>query len=266
MLGYNYIFALCDCRRDDLNAASTDHTLDPSAAPRPRCVHTITDRFSMANTFLIDDEHLVVVDPGSRLNVQLLCKYVQSFLGRSPSDIDLIVLTHLHPDHTAGVQELRSICNAPVAASAVIRQLAQKEMHIGKVRPRISHFAGQMLLGPLQHFDLFPPAYTQQMKFIDIWLDDVAGLPLHPDWRVIASPGHTPESLCLYQPFTQELLCGDTVITLEGGAPLLRSGSNRQQLEETLRVLRTLRVHYLYPGHGRPILGRHPLSNADVEW
>lgn len=266
MLGYNHILAHCDCRRDDLNAASADQSLDLSAAPQSRRVHTITDRFSMANTFLIDDEHLVVVDPGSALNVQLLCNYVERFLQRSPADIDLIVLTHLHPDHTAGARELRSICNAPVAASATIRQLAQEEVRAGKARPRIGHFAGQVLAGPLHHLDLFPPAYTQQMKYIDIWLDDVVGLPLHPDWRVIASPGHTPESLCLYNPFTQELLCGDTVITLEGGAPLLRGSSNRRQLEETLRVLRSLPVHYLYPGHGRPILGRRPLSNADVEW
>lgn len=220
----------------------------------------------MANTFLIDDGQFIVVDPGSELNVRLLCDYLQSFLGRSPTAIDLIVLTHLHPDHTAGVEALRSICHAQVAASAAIRRLAQEEQRIGGVMPGISHLAGQMLPGPLHHLDIFPPAYTQQMKLIDIWLEDVAGLPLHPDWRVIASPGHTPESLCLYNPFTQELLCGDTVITLEGGAPLLRGGTNRRQLEETLRVLRSLRIYYLYPGHGRPILGHRPLSNANVEW
>src|SRR6266487_757156 len=105
MLGYNHLLAHCDCRRDDLNAASADQSLDLSAVPQSRCVHTITDRFSMANTFLIDDEHLVVVDPGSALNVQLLCNYIELFLQRSPADIDLIVLTHLHPDHTAGVRE-----------------------------------------------------------------------------------------------------------------------------------------------------------------
>lgn len=249
-----------------MNPASADQSQDLSITPRLRSVHTITDRFSMANTFLIDDEQLIVVDPGSELNVHLLCNYVQRFLHRSPTDIDLIVLTHLHPDHTAGVEALRSVCQAPVAASLAIQHLAQEEQRIGKVVPRISHFAGQLLPGPLHHFDLFPPAYTQQMQFIDLWLEDVAGLPSHPDWRVIASPGHTPESLCLYNAFTYELLCGDTVITLSGGAPLLRGGSNRHELEETLRVLRSLRVYYLYPGHGRPILGWHPLSNADVEW
>nr|MBA2678673.1 MBL fold metallo-hydrolase [Ktedonobacteraceae bacterium] len=105
----------------------------------------------------------------------------------------------------------------------------------------------------------------QQTKLIDLWLDDVEGLPGHPDWRVIASPGHTPESLCLYNPFSQELLCGDTVITVQWGAPLLRGGTDRRQLEETLRLLRKLRIHYLYPGHGRPILGRRPLHNLNVE-
>jgi len=220
----------------------------------------------MANTYLILDERIVVVDPGSELNAHLLCNYLERFLHRSPSTIDLIVLTHLHPDHTAGVETLRQICHAPVAASAVIQQLAKEEQRNGNVLPRINHLAGQALPGPLHHFDLFPPAYAPYMKSIDIWLEDVAGVPFHLDWRVIASPGHTPESLCLYNPFSLELLCGDMVITVEGGAPLLRAGTNRHQLEETLRTLRSLHTHYLYPGHGRPILGLHPLNNVDVEW
>ena len=27
-----------------------------------------------------------------------------------------------------------------------------------------------------------------------------------------------------------------------------------------------LDIHYLYPGHGRPILGQRPLNNVSVEW
>src|SRR5207302_2658718 len=69
-------------------------------------------RFSMANTYLIDDERLIVVDPGSKLNVRLTLKYLQDFLHRAPTDIDLVVLTHLHPDHTAGVNFLRQIGRA----------------------------------------------------------------------------------------------------------------------------------------------------------
>ena len=234
-------------------------------AQHTRQVHTITDRFSMANTYLIDDGRLIVVDPASEQNVRLLLAYMDRFLHREPSEVDLIVLTHLHADHTAGVAALRQQCHVPVAASAAARRLAQTEGQ------SISHLAGQVLNqaalpGVLHHLDLFPPNYAQQVKMVDIWLEDVAGLPKHPDWRVIASPGHTPESLCLYNPFTHELLCGDTVITVEGGAPLLRAATDRRQLEETLRVLRSLEVYYLYPGHGRQILARRPLTNASVEW
>lgn len=239
---------------------SKQHTL------QLRQVHTITDRFSMANTYLLNEESIVVVDPGTELNVRQIQFYLHKILQRPLAHIDLIVLTHLHPDHTAGVEALRKICHAPVAASATIRTLVQKEMDERRSAPALAHLAEHLLTGPLQHVDLFPPIYEHQYKMVDLWLEDVKELPGHPNWRVIASPGHTPESLCLYNPFTYELLCGDSVITIQGGAPLLRGSTNRTQLEETLRVLRSLQVHYLYPGHGRPILAYHPLNNVDVEW
>ncbi len=238
----------------------------PPLAHQPRRVHTITDRFSMANTYLISEEHIVIVDPGSPLNVRLIIDYLSRFLHRSPGDIDLIVLTHLHPDHTSGVEPLRQICKAPVAASMAARQLAQAQTHRSRVIPGVSHLAGQVLPSAFHHLDLFPLEYTRQIRLVDVWLEDVVGLPNHPDWRVLVSLGHTPESLCLYNPFTYELLCGDTVITLEGGAQLVRGRTNRRQLEETLQTLRSLEVCYLYPGHGRPILSKRAMSNLRVEW
>jgi hydroxyacylglutathione hydrolase len=240
--------------------------LPPSHSTQlPRQVHTITDRFSMSNTYLLDDQQLVMVDPGSELNVHLSQHYIQHFLRRTLADVDLIVLTHLHADHTAGVQEMRRLSHAPVAASSAVLNLVQDRRE-GWVMPKISHLAEQVLPGPLHHLDLFPPLYAEQMKLVDLWLNEATALPGHPSWNVLLSPGHTPDSLCLYNPSTWELLCGDTVITIGGGAPLLRSGSNRRQLEATLRTLRNLQVFYLYPGHGRPILARRPLSNVDVEW
>lgn len=230
----------------------------------------------MANTYLIDDGRLIVVDPGSALNVRLALDYLQRYLHRSPADIDLIVLTHLHPDHTAGVETLRQACRAPVAASIVARYLVQKwqgqDLHLAEPQATtMNNLLGQALNqtsrpGILHHLDLFSPNYERQVRMVDLWLEDVIGLPGHPDWRVIASPGHTPESLCLYNPFSRELLCGDTVVAVEGGSILVRGGTNRRQLEQTLNVLRTLKVYYLYPGHGRPILSHQALRNAHVEW
>jgi hydroxyacylglutathione hydrolase len=272
-------------------------------AERPRHVHTITDRFSMANTYLIDDGGLVVVDPGSELNVKQALAYLHNFLHRDPAEIDLVVLTHLHPEHTAGVKMLRQASRAPVAASIVAKWLAQPagatrdaqstqagadDRQGGEDETRredreqrervlartiggggVSLFAGNMfsqvhLPGVLHHLDYLTPYYQRQAQLVDTWLEDVHGLPGHADWRVIASPGHTPESLCLYNPFSYELICGDTLITLDGGTVLVRGGTNRRQLQQTLQTLQSLKVYYLYPGHGRPILGMRAL--AHIEW
>lgn len=248
----------------------------PPLARRLRHVHDITDRFSMTNTYVIDDGRLVIVDPGSLLNVRLTLQYLERFLHRSPTDIDLIVLTHLHPDHTSGVEALRQVCHAPVAASAIAHYLVQKwrgeDLQLEAKRASyINHLFAQALTqrsmpGIMHHLDLFSPGYLRQVQMVDLWLDDVNGLPGHPEWRIISSTGHTPESLCLYNPFSYELICGDTVMTIEGGSTVMRNGTNPHRLEETLTMLRNLTVYYLYPGHGRPILSLKALSNTHVEW
>ncbi|HEX9134299.1 MAG TPA: MBL fold metallo-hydrolase [Ktedonobacteraceae bacterium] len=247
----------------------------PPLAQQARQVHTITDRFSMANMYLVNDERCIVIDPGSALNTQLALNYLKRFLHRAPGDIDLIVLTHLHPDHTAGVESLRQACNAPVAASIVVKQLVQSWEDGGRQEsrgiPGMGHFVGHVLNqrrlpGALHQPDLFIPHYEQQVQMVDIWLEDVAGLPNHLNWRVIASPGYTPESLCLYNPFSYELVCGDTVVTLEGGAALVRGGANHHSQEMTLQTLHSLSVLYLYPGHGRPILSKQAMANIQVDW
>lgn len=247
----------------------------PPLAQRARHVHNVTDRFSMSNTYVIDDGRLIVVDPVSVLHTRLALEYLQRYLRRSPTDIDLIVLTHLHPDHTGGVEELRQVCHAPVSASVIAWQLVQKWRgenpqveHAQSIR--LNNLLAQALHpgirpGLLHQLELFNPRYARQVQMVDLWLDDVGCLPNHPDWRVIASPGHTPESLCLYNPFSYELLCSDTIVTTENGSLLVRSGTNRSQVEETLQTLRTLPVHYLYPGHGRPVLAQQALARARVE-
>lgn len=231
-----------------------------------RRVHTVTDRFSMNNTYLLNEEKLVVVDPCSILNVQLLESYLQRVLHRTISEVDLIVLTHLHPDHTAGVEALRRLCRAPVAASAVAHPFASSQIEEWRAWTSIPHFTRPTLSNTFAPYHYVTPSYAQQSKMVNIWLEDSTELPAHQDWRVITSPGHSPESLCLYNAFTQELLCGDTVVTASGRTPLIRSGVDRRRLEETLRVLHSLNVHYLYPGHGRAVLGEDPLQQAEVAW
>jgi glyoxylase-like metal-dependent hydrolase (beta-lactamase superfamily II) len=237
-----------------LNPAPIEPSLQLQPDLQPRQIHTITDRFSMANTYLIVAKQLIVVDPCSELNVCLLYRYLHTVLRRSPADIALVVLTNLHADQAEALAALRRQALVPVAAAAALRKLARSQRCVLDVAPRVLHSG------------LFPDNFERQLLFVDTWLEDAADLPFEPQWRVIACPGHSPDSLCLYNPFTCELLCGDTVLGVERHMPVLRGGSDRSQLEDLLQFLRSLRIHYLYPGHGRPILAEQPLAHISIEW
>jgi hydroxyacylglutathione hydrolase len=231
-----------------MTAISPGQETSPHTAQQLRQVHTITDRFGMLNTYVIDDGALVVVDPRSSLNGRLIVDYIERYLERTPAEIDLIVLTHLETNHGGGIEVLQRHCRAPVAALA--SPGSGGERRGGERSPR----------------DWLAPLYAHQLRQVSIWLHDVEGLPQHEDWRVIASGSLARGHLCLYNPFSWELIGGASISTTEWGTPILHSAGNRQLLQDTLRLLRSLNIYYLYPGQGKPLLAHNAATHIQPEW
>lgn len=68
-------------------------------------------RFPEANSLLIDDEILTLVDAGSSMNS---LEITLRDLGHEVSDIDQIVLTHFHIDHKGHAAEIQKIADCEV--------------------------------------------------------------------------------------------------------------------------------------------------------
>jgi glyoxylase-like metal-dependent hydrolase (beta-lactamase superfamily II) len=143
-------------------------------------------------------------------------------------EIDTIVLTHCHFDHTAHVKEIAHMCKAKIAihrddAGGLIDDGKSLSMQFGARSP-----------GIMPDIMLFEG-------------DTIGGL------TVIHTPGHTPGCICLFSEPDKVLISGDTVFTDGAFGRFDFPGGSRQTLAKSLERLVPLDVEGLYPGHGEPV-------------
>ncbi|NUU06899.1 MBL fold metallo-hydrolase [Leifsonia sp. C5G2] len=164
--------------------------------------------------YVVEDDRggVLVVDPGSpgREAVRAVIAAVEA-VGRRPSDVSGIVLTHMHADHAGGAAALREASGAPVlmhareaeALAAIRRGLPAPDLEGWGVpaerRPELAAVAAA-------------PAAPDLARPDDVLAEgdllDVPGRRL----RVLWTPGHTPGSLCLHDEDSGLVFTGDHVL------------------------------------------------------
>jgi hydroxyacylglutathione hydrolase len=139
-------------------------------------------------------------------------------------EIDTIVLTHCHFDHTARIKEIAFMCKAKVAihkndARGLVDDAQSLSMNFGARSPGI---APDIILAE----------------------GDTIG-----ELTVI----HTPGSICLFSERDRVLISGDTVFSDGCFGRYDFPGGSRIELAQSLNRLSLLDVQGLYPGHGEPV-------------
>jgi hydroxyacylglutathione hydrolase len=142
--------------------------------------------------------------------------------------INTIVLTHCHFDHTARVKEISHMCKAKVA------------IHKYDVRGLVDDTQSLSI-----HFGARSPGIAPDIVLAD---GDFIG-----DLKVLHTPGHTPGSICLYSERDLVLFSGDTVFSDGCFGRYDFPGGSRMELARSLDRLSLLDVEGLYPGHGDPV-------------
>ncbi|WP_367124610.1 MBL fold metallo-hydrolase [Streptomyces phytohabitans] len=202
-----------------------DGPIDGSGTDRARCVLAPNPSgmtLDGTNTWIVAEpgsDLAVVVDPGP-LDEGHLRNVVES-VARDGRRVGLTVLTHGHPDHSDGVARFAELTGAPVRAVDPAYRHAGADGEGG---------------GGLAAGDVIT----------------TGGLEL----RVVPTPGHTADSVCLHLPADGALLTGDTVIG-RGTTVVAHPDGRLGDYLDALRLLRSLAadegVRTLLPGHG-PVL------------
>jgi hydroxyacylglutathione hydrolase len=176
-----------------------------------------------SNIYMVGD---TVIDTGTGFNfVRLYDLFKQ--LKLSLNDVKLVINTHCHFDHTGGDGYFPK-------AKIAIHEIDAKPLEAGDEKfINAAFFDGKAK----------PRKVDTKLKDGDI----IAGL------KVIHTPGHTPGSICLYDPKKKILFSGDTIFS-DGIGRTDRPGGNEEQLEESINTVMDIDFDMLLPGHGEPIL------------
>ena len=65
---------------------------------------------------------LLLLDGCCRADISMLEQFITGNLGRSLTDLKLIVVTHMHPDHAGAAHKLRKITGCEIASANMSRQ------------------------------------------------------------------------------------------------------------------------------------------------
>ncbi len=180
------------------------------------------------NTYLIDGPAKILIDPGhfhlfDHVAVQLRALEIEI------CDIDLVLVTHAHPDHFEAAKHFK---NQP-ALLAMSPEDWRMIQEIGKY------------MGPAFDLDAYTPDF-----FLGPGNLNAKGVEL----KVIPSPGHAPGSVALYWPALKALFTGD-VLFRDGFGRTDLPGGNGAILKQSIKELEPLDSEWLLPGHGEIIQG-----------
>lgn len=186
-----------------------------------------------------------LVDPG--MSSEEGASEMFGFLEREGLTPDAILLTHGHFDHVWGVERLLERFPVPVYMSSRDRDI---------LADGSSAFRGMQSLRVLRHD--FPTVDVADGDTVS-----TAGV----DWKVIATPGHTPGCVCYYSAENNLLISGDTLFAGSIGRTDLKGGDYDTLMTSIKEKLLNLPGETdVIPGHGQPTsIAREGMYNPFLE-
>ena len=192
-------------------------------------VHSDQGRMGFCTVGFIRGDKTILVDTGHHGRRQLILESLGQ-QGVSPDDIDMVVLTHVHWDHSQNIDLFKN---------------AQIAVH----KDEVAYAA-----------DPAPTDWATSGYFLDTLrgrdvLEVVDGQELAEGVRVLATPGHSKGHISV----TVETSDGTVVLTGDAltaascialGKPLLVFWDEEQAAQSVQKILASARI--FYPGHDRP--------------
>jgi len=191
-------------------------------------IETVVVGVMKTNCFIVYDDankEALIIDPGDD------GEYIIDFLQKKDLVPLAILATHGHFDHNLAAFSLKVTLNTPYLISK------KDEFLLKNMRASAKHFLG-IEPDPAPKSD----AYLKEGRKITVGKSF---------FEVIETPGHTPGSICLYNPEEAVIFTGDLIFKNGSIGRYDFSYSSKADLIESIdKIMEKPRVTTIYAGHG----------------
>lgn len=168
-----------------------------------------------SNVYIIGKNEIGIIDTGASPNYVTHILNVMQQFEFEKENVQKLILTHIHPDHTGGVPGFLESFDP-----MIYMHRADASYLFRQAPPKLQILEG----GETIEIDKF-------------------------SFDVIHTPGHSPGGICLYEAGKKVLFSGDTVFSYGNIGRTDLMGGNQELLISSIEKLLELDVEYLCPGH-----------------
>lgn len=227
------------------------------------------------NAFLVKGDTLSLFDAGPKTTEALeAIKAGLKESGFTLEDIEQVILTHHHPDHSGWAD---AFPNAELYGHEYNNLWLTRDPDFIKFHDQfymerfIEQGVPEKALGIVGKMKRAADFMAERP--LDHILTEGDEIPGHPGWTTLETLGHAQSHLSFWNPERNELIGGDLLLEKVSSNPLVEPPKSPEyprpktmlQYNASLKRLLDLPVEKVYSGHGMPVTGVHDLIEKRLQ-
>ncbi|MEE3077802.1 MAG: MBL fold metallo-hydrolase [Bdellovibrionota bacterium] len=154
-------------------------------------------------------DKLLLLDSGTKADVEIVYNYIENTLNRKREDLKVVLVTHVHPDHSGGAMEFKRL---GVKIAGDLESNIWYQGFGGLVTYLIDIFLAYLVFFKIRKGRSLKNIFFARHVDYDYSLKEGDVIPGFEDWEILETPGHTHRDLSAYHKESSTIYVADNII------------------------------------------------------